>query len=80
MFDAFKLKTGNNEPIWHGWYPPHITVVDNTSEAWGTSSAIKGNDGISTSPLYIFGGLTYLFLNSDWLKSLKNKQKIGTLI
>ena len=29
--------------------------------------------------LYIyFYGLTYLFLNSDWLKNLKNKQKIGT--
>ena len=54
--------------------------MDNTGETWGTSSAIKGNDGISTSPLYIFGGLTYLFFNSEWLKSLKNKQKIGTLI
>ena len=31
--------------------------------------------------LYIyFYGFTYLFLNSDWLKSLINKQKIGTLI
>ena len=80
MYDAFKLKAGNNEPIWHGWYPPHITVVDNTGEAWGTSSAIKGNDGVSAPPLYIFL-LSYIsFLNSDWLKSLKNKQKIGTLI
>ena len=35
-------------------YPPHITVVDNTGEAWGTSSAIKGNDGVSAPPLYIF--------------------------
>ena len=80
MYDAFKLKAGNNEPIWHGWYPPHITVVDNTGEAWGTSSAIKGNDGVSAPPLYIFYGFTYLILNSDWLKTLKNKQKIGALI
>ena len=51
MYDVFKLKAGNNEPIWHGWYPPHITVVDNmTGEASGTSSAIKGNDGVSAPP------------------------------
>ena len=32
-------------------------------------------------PLYIYVyGLTYLLLNLDWLKSLKNKQKIVTLI
>ena len=80
MYDAFKLKAGNNEPICHGWYPPHIKVVNNTGEAWGTSSVIKENDGVSTPPLYIFYGLTYLFLNSYWLKSLKNKQKVGTLI
>ena len=28
--------------------------MDNTGEAWGTSSAIKGNDGVSAPPLYIF--------------------------
>ena len=61
LYDAFKLKAGNNELIWHGWYPPHITVV--------------------LLLLYIyFYGLTSFFLNSNWLKSLKNKQKIGTLI
>ena len=38
MHDAFKLKAGNNEPIRHEWYPPHITVVDNTGEALETSS------------------------------------------
>ena len=54
MYDAFKSKAGDNEPIWHGWYPLHITTVDNTGEAWGTSSAIKGNDGVSAPPLYIF--------------------------
>ena len=80
MYDAFKLKAGSNEPICHGWYPPHIKVVNNTGEAWETSSAIKENDGASTPPLYIFHGLNYLFLNSYWLKSLKNKQKVGTLI
>ena len=76
----FKLKAGNNESIWHGSYSPHITVVDNTGEAWGTSSVVKGNDGVSAPPLCIFYGFTYLFLNSDWLKSLKNKHKIGTVI
>ena len=52
--DAFKLIAGNNEPIWHGWYPSHITVVDNTGKAWGTSSVIKGNDGVFAPPLCIF--------------------------
>ena len=65
------LKAGKNEPIWHGWYPPHIKVMDNTGEGWGTSSIITGNDGVSTSPLY---GLTYLFLISDWLKAWKTSK------
>ena len=31
--------------------------------------------------LYLyFYGLNYLFWNSEWLKSLKSKHKIGTLI
>ena len=38
MHDAFKLKAGNNEPIRHESYLPHITVVDNTGEALETSS------------------------------------------
>ena len=80
MIDAFKLQAGNSEPIWHEWYPPHTTVVDNKGKSWGASSAIKGNDGIFAPPLYIYFWYTYLFLNSDWLKSLKNKEKIGTLI
>ena len=33
--------------------PSHITVEDNTCDAWGTSSAIKGNDGVCAPPLYI---------------------------
>ena len=52
--DVFKLKADDNEPIWHGWYPSHITVVDNTGEPWGTSSPIKGNDGVSDPSLCIF--------------------------
>ena len=74
-FCLMPLKAGNNEPIWHGWYPPHITVVDNTGEAWGTSSAIKGNDGVSTSPLYIFLWSYLPFFDFRLTKSLKNKQK-----
>ena len=35
-------------------YPSHITVLDNTDEAWGTSSIIKDNDGVSVPPLHIF--------------------------
>ena len=51
---AFKLKAGSNESIWHGWYPTHVTVVDKTGEAWESNSAIKGKDGVSAPPLYIY--------------------------
>ena len=48
------------QPICYGWYPPHITVVDNTGEARGTSSAINGNDGVFVPPLYAYiYGFTY---------------------
>ena len=85
MYDVFKLKAGNIELIWHGWYPPHVTIVNNTGEAWGASSAVKGNDGVSVPPLHLFLYFyfyiyTYLSLNSDWIKISKNKQKIDTLI
>ena len=61
MHDTFKLKADNNEPIWYGWYPPHITIMDNAGEAWGTSSAMKGNDGVCAPHWYIFYGFTYHF-------------------
>ena len=51
LYGAFKLKAGNNAPIWYGWYPQHITVVNNTGGAWGTSSTIKDNDGVSDPSL-----------------------------
>ena len=54
--------------------------MDNIGEAWGTRGAIKGNDSVSVPPLYIFVWFYLSFLNLDWLKRLKNKQKIGTLI
>ena len=55
LYEAFKLKAGNNEPKWHGRYTAHvITVVDNTGETWLTSSVNKGYDGVSASTLYIF--------------------------
>ena len=75
MHDAFKLKAGNNEPICHGWYPPHITVVDNTGEAWGTSSAIKGDDGVSAPPLYIFLGSYLSFFEFRLAKKLEKQVK-----
>ena len=34
--------------------PSSYTVVENTGEAWGTSIAIKGNDGVPAPALYIF--------------------------
>ena len=75
MYDVFKLKAGNNEPIWNGWYPPHITVVDNTGETWGTSSAIKGNDDVSAPPLYIFL-LSYVsFFEFRLAKNLEKQAK-----
>ena len=80
MYDAFKLKAGNNEPIWHGWYPPHITVVDNRGEAWETSSAIKGNDGVYAPPLYILLWSYSSFFELRLAKNLENQAKIGTLI
>ena len=54
--------------------------MDNIGEALGTNSAIKGSDGVSVPPLYIFFWFYLSFLNLDWLKRLRNKQKIGTLI
>ena len=75
MYDAFKLKAGNNEPIWHGWYPPHITVMDNIGEAWGTSSGIKGNDGVSALPLYIFSWLCLYFLKFRLAKKFDKQAK-----
>ena len=78
MYDAFKLKAGNNEPICHG-YPPHITVVDNTGEDWGTS-IIKSNDGVFVPPLYICLWFYLFSFTFSLAKKLKNKQKIGTLI
>ena len=80
LYDVFKLKAGSNEPIWHGWYPPHITVVDNTAEAWGTNRAIKGNDGVYAPPLYIFSWSYLSFCEFRLAKSLEKKKKIGTLI
>ena len=58
------------------------TVADNAGEAWETSSVIKENDGVSAPPSYMFFfyGFTYLSVNSDWLKSLTNKENIGILI
>ena len=75
MHDAFKLKAGNNEPIWHGWYPPHITVVDNTGKVCGISSAIKGNGGVSALPLYILLWFYLSFFKFRLVKKLEKEAK-----
>ena len=75
MHDAFKLKAGNNEPICHGWYPRHITGVDNTGKAWGTSIAIKGSDGVFAPPLYIFLWFYLSFLKFRLAKKLDKQAK-----
>ena len=75
MHDGFKLKAGNNEPIWHGWYPPHVTVVDNTGEACGTSIASKGNDGVSAPRLSIFLWFHLSFLKFRLTKKLDKQAK-----
>ena len=75
MHDAFKLKASNNEPIWHGWCPPHITVLDNTGKAWGTSSPIKGNDVVSAPPLCIFLWSYLSFFEFRLAKKLAKQSK-----
>ena len=43
---------------WHEWSPStHFTLVNNEGEAWGTCSAMKGNDGVSA----VFMALLILF-------------------
>ena len=49
--------------------------MDNTGEAWGTSSAIKGHDGVSTSPLYIFLGSYLSFFEFRLAKKLEKQAK-----
>ena len=75
MYEAFKLKAGNNEPIWQGWYPPHITVVGNTGEAWGASSATKGNDGAFASALYTFSWFYWSLFKFRFAKKFEKQGK-----
>ena len=58
MLLNLKLATMNPR----GWYPPPVIVVDNTGNAWGTSSAIKGSDGFSNPSLCIFSCFFSCFL------------------
>ena len=55
-------------------------MVDNTGEAWGTSSAIKGNDGVSIPPLDIFLWFYLPCFKFRLPKKLEKQGKIGTLI
>ena len=49
--------------------------MDNTSETWGTSSAIKSNDGVSVPPLYIFLWLYLSFFKFRLAKKLEKQTK-----
>ena len=51
--------------------------MGNTGEGWGTSSAIKGNYGVSAPPLYIFLWFYFSFFKFNWLKILKKQEKNG---
>ena len=79
MYDALKSKAVDKEPIWHGWYPPHITIMDNTGETWGTSSAIKDNDDphftVSVPPLHIFLWFYLSFFKFRLAKELEKQAK-----
>ena len=75
MLDVFKLKAGNNGSIWHGWYPPHIIVMDNIGEALGTNSAIKGSDGVSVPPLYIYFLVLLIFFKFRLAKKIEKQAK-----
>ena len=51
-------------------------MVGNTGEeAWGTSSAIKGNDGVSVAPLYLFLWFYLSFINFRLVKKLEKQAK-----
>ena len=75
MCGAFKYKVGKNEPILRGGYPPHVTVVDNTGEAWSTNSAIKSNDGVSVPTLYSFLWFYLSFIKFRLNKKLEKQAK-----
>ena len=62
---------------WVILYPPHITVVDNKFEAWGTSIAIKSNDGVSAPPLYIFLWFYLPYFNFRLAKKLEKRARNG---
>ena len=72
MYDAFKLKAGNYESIWHGWYPSHITVMNDTGEP-----AVPLIIMMVFLLLYIyFYGFTYLFFKFKLTKKLLKQEKI----
>ena len=49
--------------------------MDNTGEAWGTSSAIKNNDGVCAPPLYIFLWFYLSFFKFRLAKKLEKQAK-----
>ena len=50
-------------------------MMDNTGETWGTSSAIKDNDGVSVPPLYIFLWFYLSFFKFRLAKELEKQAK-----
>ena len=49
--------------------------MGNTGEGWGTSSAIKGNYGVSAPPLYIFLWFYFSFFKFRLAKKLEKTRK-----
>ena len=69
LYNVIQLKAGSNESIWPACYPLHITLVDNSGEAWGTSSDID-NSGVSDPTLCIaFWFILNLFVKFKLVKN-----------
>ena len=75
-YDGFKLRAGNNEPIWHEMIPStgYHTLAWGEGEGAG-SSAIKGNDGVSAQTLHIFLWLSLSFFKFRLAKNLEKQTK-----
>ena len=69
---SLNLKLAAMNP--HGWYPPAIIAVDNTGNAWRTSSALKAVMVFLIHLYVYFHVFSYVFYTSlDWLKSLETE-------
>ena len=75
MMPLHKKLATMNHMAWG--YLSHITVVDNTGQAWGMSIAIKGNDGVSNLPWLIFLWFYLSFFKFRLAKKLEKQAKNG---